>query len=383
MDFVYENLKRTASYQTQKERHAAVESKYEELKQKGPDYDPCTVESYIKLYELVDQLVDNHNAVRGNTKTFAYKDLSDEAFLRKIKSDPAYNFYPRAKMDLDSLETALSTRKTEDYEGIYYREPYFKIAIFKKEEGLLQGVILDTKIPSWERGETMLWLTDKGNDRFRLYIGGLVDKKLVSIRDYFKDGAFKMFRWEKEPSKKSFYNANHPGEDYVFEKINGSFTYIKLGTFSASPAGVKKAKEFYDSIAGKPDTGNLIVDIRNNGGGGDRNSKMFYDMFRKFKGKIYLLTNYYTASNAEQFTVKMKALNHVTLVGDRTSGGITYGRNYPDDLETPSRRFRIYFSDLKDNWKEFLPYENTGVEPAVYLDSGSDWVEAVVDRFGN
>ncbi|MDR2084295.1 MAG: hypothetical protein LBP67_04805 [Bacteroidales bacterium] len=382
LDFIYENLKKSASYQTQKDKHSAVQSKYEELKQENINSEPDIIESYIKFYELIDQLVDNHNSIKSNTKSFSYKDLSDNDFLYSIKSNPEYNFYPKVKINLDSLEASLSTRKINDYEGIYYKESHFKIAIFKNEDNLLQGVVLETTIPSWERGETILYLSPKGNNRFRIFTGTFIDKRLISSIEYFKDGTFKTFKWEKQTSKEDFYNADYPTEMYVINKINDSFTYVKLGTFNSSNDGIKQSKEFYDKISNSLKTENLIVDIRNNRGGGDKNSKKFYQLFKKFNGKIYLLTNYYTSSNAEQFTLKMKSLDNVTVLGDRTSGIITYGRNYPKEFETPSKRFKIHFSDLKDNWSEYLQYENVGIEPDIYLESDSDWVETIVKQYG-
>ncbi|MDR0661703.1 MAG: hypothetical protein LBG19_13155 [Prevotellaceae bacterium] len=255
------------------------------------------------------------------------------------------------------------------------------IAIFKNEDGLLQGVILDTKIPSWERGETMFYLAPKGDDCFRIFTGGLVDKRLYSTMEYFKDGTFKTFKWQKQPSKEELYNVSFPNEVYVFKKLNSSFTYVKLGTFNSSNDGIQKSKVFYDRISDSLKTENLIVDLRNNGGGGDKNSQKFYDLFKRFKGNSYILVNYYTASNVEQLTLKMKSLGNVIALGDRTSGVITYGRNYLKELETPSKRFRIHFSDLKDSWKKYLPYENVGIQPDIYLGSDFDWIEAVIKQY--
>ncbi|WP_299177381.1 hypothetical protein [uncultured Chryseobacterium sp.] len=60
---------------------------------------------------------------------------------------------------------------------------------------------------------------------------------------------------------------------------------------------------------------------------------------------------------------------------------ITYGRNFPEDHETPSKKFRIYFSDLKDNWKQYLKYEGTGLKPDVYLSPNEDWIEQALIKY--
>ncbi len=156
LDFVYSNLKNTTSYKTQKATHKHVEAKYSALKASLSNKDLPTIERFIKLYELVDHVKDLHNDISGNTEIFAYEDLLKPEFLEKLKKDPDYNIFPRSKLDLDSLDLALSNRRIDAHEGIYYYQNYFKIAIVRNANRL-EGIVLDTKIPSWERGETILF----------------------------------------------------------------------------------------------------------------------------------------------------------------------------------------------------------------------------------
>ncbi len=284
-------------------------------------------------------------------------------------------------MNMDSLESVLSTRKTSDYEGIYHYKNYFKIAIRKRSDSLLEGIVLETKIPSWQRGETILYLLHQKENRFRIFSGKFIDKQLFSGIDRFVNGEFKSSNWQKHPSENDFYNAGFPKEKYAEKKLNENCTYIKLGSFSSSNQGIAEATDFYNRIKDSLKTKNLIVDLRNNSGGGNKTSSQFYKLLKKFHGNIYVLVNFYTVSNAEQFAVKMKALKNVTLLGDNTRGMITYGRNYPEDMETPSKKFRIYFSDLKDNWKKYLRYEGTGIKPDVYLSPNEDWIEQALIKY--
>lgn len=383
LDFVYENLKKTASYKTQKNNHENVDKKYNELKTQYQNTELGTFESFIKLYELVDEIVDYHNEIYGNSETFTYNDIKDEAFLNKIKASSDYSFYPKSKMNLDSLETELSKRKTDDYEGIYYYKNYFKIAIVKKSDSLLEGIVLETKIPSWQRGETILYLQHKLDNRFRIFGGQFIDKKLFSSNDRFVGGEFKVANWQKTVSDNNFYNANFPKETYVEKVINENYSYIKLGSFNSSNDGIVKATDFCNKIKKHLNAKNLIVDLRNNYGGGDKTSSQFYKLLKTFNGKIYLLTNFNTVSNAEQFTLKMKNLKNVTILGDNTRGMLTYGRNYPEDKETPSKKYRIYFSDLKDNWKQYLKYEGIGIKPDVYLNAKKDWIEQTIEKYSH
>ena len=208
-------------------------------------------------------------------------------------------------------------------------------------------------------------------------------KKLFSTIDCFVNGEFKLLKWQKKIPEINYYNANFPDQKFVFKNLNDNFTYVKLGSFNSSNKGIEEATKFYDEISEKLTTKNLIVDLRNNNGGGDKSSTQFYKLFKKFKGKIYVLVNFYTVSNAEQFAIKMKELKNVVILGDITRGMITYGRNYDKDKETPSQNFRIYFSDLKDNWKQYLKYEEMGLKPEIYLTSDKDWIEQITNKYSH
>ena len=128
-----------------------------------------------------------------NTESFKYENLRKKDFLDNLKKKPEYNYFTKIQSDLDSLESTLNKKSIEDFEGIYYCQNLFKIGIFKISNGLYQGIILETKIPSWDRGETFLYLKPKEINHFRMFIGGLVDKRLSSSTTYFDQGTFRAY----------------------------------------------------------------------------------------------------------------------------------------------------------------------------------------------
>lgn len=379
LDFVYTRLKQSSSYKTQKDKQEALDIKYRELKNTYAGRQLNTLESYFRLYELVDVLNDLHNDIYGNTEPFSYTDLQKPEFLEKIRNSPEYTFYPYSTADLDSLEATLEKKALNDYEGIYYYETYIKIGICRNAAGIYEGIVLDSRIPAWQPGETILYLAGRENKRFRLFMGHPLHKRLFSALDYFDAGEFKFLPWKKKSEGPDFYRAAFPEKKFHFDTLNPSTLYIKLGSFSSSGENLRQATTFCNGIKDKLHTPNLIVDIRNNPGGGDRTSLQFYKLLKAYKGQLWLLINFGTVSNAEQFTVKLKDRKNVTLLGDNTRGMITYGRNYPEDQASPSGRFRIYFSDMKDNWKKYLPYEGKGISPDVYLRSDRDWIEQALE----
>ena len=93
-------------------------------------------------------------------------------------------------------------------------------------------------------------------------------------------------------------------------------------------------------------------------------------------GPIYVLVNNNTASNAEQFTVKLRRLKNVKVFGETTMGKITYGINIDQEKLFPSAKFKIVLTDMPDDGN-FLPYEEKGIDPDVFLDNNGDWMGQV------
>jgi C-terminal processing protease CtpA/Prc len=100
----------------------------------------------------------------------------------------------------------------------------------------------------------------------------------------------------------------------------------------------------------------------------------FIAFLKKYKGKICLLQNGYTISNAEQFIIDLKDNKNVTTLGETTKGTITYGSNVSKTLTLPSKRFLFYPTDMNGRAKD-LAYESIGIKPDVALDAFSeDWI---------
>jgi hypothetical protein len=72
-------------------------------------------------------------------------------------------------------------------------------------------------------------------------------------------------------------------------------------------------------------------------------------------------------------TVRLKKLFGATQLGQRTYGAISYGSNYGRRFYSPSNLFSFYPTDMRQ--KQFIEYEEVGVQPDVALAAGSDWVE--------
>ncbi len=153
----------------------------------------------------------------------------------------------------------------------------------------------------------------------------------------------------------------------------------------------------------------LIVDIRNNGGGNDRNAmdiagrfadeRRLYrhvqfrsgpnhdDFTQYFSGSfepkgnitftrpIVLLTNRRVFSAAESFVLMMRTLPHVTVVGDTTGGGSgnPVYRELPNGWTFRVPRWLAFTPD-------FEPYEGVGLAPDVWVSTPDALLESGTDR---
>ena len=153
----------------------------------------------------------------------------------------------------------------------------------------------------------------------------------------------------------------------------------------------------------------LIVDVRNNGGGSDRNARdvagRFTDkervfgyiqwrdgpdhsdftLFRSrhfepqgnitFTRPIVLLTNRRVFSAAESFVLMMRTLPHVTVVGDTTGGGAgnPVYRELPNGWTCRVPRWQAFTAD-------FEPYEGVGLAPDVWVSTPDALLESGTDR---
>ena len=174
----------------------------------------------------------------------------------------------------NEFENYLNNKKEANYEGIWEAEPY-KIGI-KKVGQFYVGFIIETTAENWKKGEVKFKFDDKKGTYF------LRDKSAENFtlikavgKNYLQLGRFLLNRlypkYEIAKSITTFIKSISTEKPYC-EEINSTTLLLRIPSFDDSQ------KKDIDSVilANKSKilkTENLIIDLRNNGGGSDESYK--------------------------------------------------------------------------------------------------------------
>jgi hypothetical protein len=376
LDFLYQTLQKTPSYKDQIRGDKAVAyiKLYEKLKMQI--IPASSLDTFYTLSKLLWPIKDMHLGFHQTyDSSINFKMLQDHQFIKKYRASAAFKNHPRVNINLDSLETELKNTAADSVEGIYLVGEIGKIGIYRtSRKDSLVGVVLSSTLQTWEKGQLFSTFIQTASNSFRAVYCDLTTKAFVySENDKFKQGRFHHYSLRKlNYISYSEFWSNKP---YLFKRLEPDLHYLYLGNFNSSTENLKTAGDFYNSIKDSLNAPYLIVDLRGNSGGWTKCSDQFFSLIKKYSkaGKVYVLINGYVLSDGERFTLQLKSLNNVKVFGETTAGQIAYGSNYGKAPTLPSGRFKIYPTDMKDG--SFLQYEERGVEPDVYLNNQSDWIE--------
>lgn len=154
-------------------------------------------------------------------------------------------------------------------------------------------------------------------------------------------------------------------------QLESGVLYLKIPSFNSRLW--RQLDVFYDSIAPRVlASKKIIVDLRNNGGGGARMYNGLLDLLKQVRSssQVVVLFNRNCASACEEVALKVRKYRHVTSMGQNTYGALSYG--FIKSLKTPNCGLTFIIPTRK--YPSRLPYEYTGVPPMVSLDTEEDWV---------
>ena len=177
------------------------------------------------------------------------------------------------KIDLKKYEKYLNSKKEADLEGIWETGPY-KIAV-KKIDNNYKGFIVEAKeVENWKPNDLKFDIgSDKKSGKFYLRNKSfqeinkveLIGKNYLAINEFILKRVSPKF--ENDKSIDTYFKSISSQKSFL-EEINNSTLLLRIPTFDGSQ------KKYIDSIllANKlkiESRENLIIDLRNNGGGDD------------------------------------------------------------------------------------------------------------------
>ena len=355
LDFMYKEVIKLPSFKDQfnAKQKADFNQKVEDLKvnaASNTDY-----EIFMKLYSLIQPIRDSHLGLMSNP---------DSVLNESFKTE---------KLNPDSLLKAAINKPINSVEGLYFNQNYQYI-IYRDEDYYKGVAIFDGIIYL----QFMLYeLTPNHFDLISFFKNG----KIISLtRNVVYSNQYLVGTPFKKNNQKDFINVDVKEEKFQLSQIDNKTSYLRLGTFATTNVNVPIIKKFYAKVKDSINKNNLVVDLRNNGGGGFRASGEFLRLIKSYKGNVHLMVNCNTNSNAEQFVIRLMNKENVTIYGETTRGYIAYGNNRGTRPASPNNEFLFYITDMGAGKKDF-ELEYIGIKPDVILDPLSkDWVEQVIDK---
>lgn len=380
LEFLYQTLRSTPGYKAQikGEKLKAYQALYNELKKAS--IGPTTLDTFYTYSQLLWPIKDMH---LGLQQVWDYdlnlQMLSDSSYISNYRKTPAFQQFPRSQVSLDSLEKELRKKPNDSIEGIYQAGNLGSVGIYRTSKAdSLVGVILTATYRNSAPGQLFAIFKETAPGKYRAVHANLLTRSLVYARNVgFNKGMFNQLSLRKATS--GTYAELWSQESYLFKNLSATHQYLYLGNFHSFTNSLRHAKTFHDRIKDSLTAANLILDLRGNSGGGEKSSTQFLQLIRNYakKGKVSVLVNRFSMSHAERFTLELKKINGLTVYGETTAGIIAYGKNTDQIPILPSKRFRVYNTDMKDP-ADYLIYEEIGIQPDVFLDESADWIQQVL-----
>lgn len=374
LDFIIEKIRKMPSYKKQikGEKSEEFENLYLELSSKMTM--PVSIEScYKMLLQPMSLINDVHASIKVNTE-FLSKDIREDAEqLEAFKSSEIFKSHPKTDKDLSRLKIELEKKLASEKEGIYNFGNNEKIGIYydtNKKDFL--GVLLESNSKHWEVGEIRFYLKHTSGNKYNMYFYDFKTRtpRLVESLS-FENG--RIWSYKKDGNTLNNELLSEKIEVATFKQINENTQYLYFATFSNSKR--RELKAFIEDTKDKLTAENIIVDLRSNSGGNSKYSDPFLKLLKN--KNVYVLTNCFTGSNGEQFTLKLLRNKKAKHLGQTTRGIVAYGKNYGYSYTSPSGHFEITPTDM--NFHKYIAYEGKGVVPEIELDFKMDWIAQTLD----
>lgn len=203
--------------------------------------------------------------------------LTEQTKKKEIKIDSdkiraQYKDWEKLEVDVDDFTTYLKSKKSCDFEGIWHSEPY-EIGVKKIGDEYI-GFIIEADGSYWTEGQVKFKIhADKTATYYmRDHSARNFDKAELLGKNYLEMGSISLERMLPEfvddtPDTKRYFKIIKAQKPF-FEAIDDNTLMLRIPSFRIAQ------KKHIDSLIASHkaqilSTPNLIIDLRNNGGGSD------------------------------------------------------------------------------------------------------------------
>lgn len=382
-----EVLQKTPSYKAQikGERKKEYDALYEQLLSNSPA-NKYEQDYFVQLARLLFPIRDNH---LGFYQLPDYSRFKNRDSIAAFVASPEFEKYPSAPINIDSLENILKSKPDSSIEGIYHYGPHYSVGVYKSDEREYTGVVISSEINLWKKGQVAVWLYETEPKIYKAIYAHPLTKNFIyqPIEKYRNEQLLNSFFYRSyisSPYSKYPDRVDHvhlPSNAPLFElkNISPEVQYLLVRSFQANKKTSDQSRAFYDSVKNMLTAKTLILDLRNNQGGSAREAAKYLKLIKQFakRGKVYILQNNGTISQAEIFILSLKRKPNIFFAGQTTKGMLSYGSNYGKTVLLPGKVHQIYITDMKGSSGR-LKYEDVGIDAEIPLDNGSDWIEQIL-----
>lgn len=330
---------------------------------------------------LVYGIRDGHAYVRTSGSISSCPE-GKEAYYKAIRSSKYFTRTPRyngTKADLLDAVNAANEEIAGVYNSISSNTPF--IVLPTELEGEYSAYIFSDSLNKWDFGQELLRLFPLSGA-----YGALVrdDKhQPYFYRGKTLAGLLRTFGLIKGKGSAMYHR---PSKDIVSGKLlypRPGIGYVHIRSFSGDNSNVNMLNAAYDSLGSQlASLTHLIVDVRNNTGGGERAFNRLIKVLNANSSpiRLHLLVNEGTASAAELFALKMKKRG-AKIYGERTRGAVAY--RYGNNKETlpfftPCGNYRVQLTEGVNKPKSLISYEYVGIPVDVSLNHEQNWLEQLL-----
>ncbi|MEP0266218.1 hypothetical protein [Dokdonia sp.] len=373
LDFLASNMEKMISYKKQIKGDKVKEFQEVYITLSNEMQSPISkIVCLFKLNTLLSVVKDKHASITSTESLVTDKQYLDTIYRSNFKQTAIFKAHPTVSKDLNKLRTRLSQNPFDAIEGIYIDKHVGEIGVYETiKKGAYIAVVLESSSDFWGTGQIAYQINAITENEYQVLRYHPYSRKLWFQKSMlFYNG--KLWGLQKPLEGPNYVEAPSENKDWEFKQLSENTQYLYFGSFSNRKSNVAAFKEFYNRYKDTISAPNMIVDLRNNGGGNAKYSDPFLKILKKSGAHIYVITNYFTGSNGEQFTLKLKKLKNTTHLGQRTNGIIAYGLNYGTGYDSPTGNFTFYPTDM--NFHKFIEYEMVGIQPDTLLDFNEDWV---------